>query len=273
MTFFAPASITAFFSPHISGSYSETGSTGLGITLEAGVFAKVSEKKGIRLNSKSFTFPTIELLLEKLGVTEAKIELVSQIPVGYGFGFSGASCLAAAFALNTHFDLKKGYFELADIVHECEVRSRTGLGDVVCQTQGGIVLRKTPGCPSKAVIEKYFSESEINFLILGSISTSDILGDEEIVEKIRKYGAMALKKFQVNPDFYNIFSISKDFAVQTGLMDEEILEIIGEIERMGYRASMVMLGKVIFTDCPLKILKDYGDVFSSKISQFGVRRA
>ncbi|AGK60360.1 putative archaeal kinase (sugar kinase superfamily) [Archaeoglobus sulfaticallidus PM70-1] len=271
MTFFAPASITAFFSPKISDDPLKSGSTGVGITLSKGVKAELSDDR-IRLNGRDFSFPTIELLFEKLGLElKQGLKLESQIPVGCGFGFSGAACLAAAFEINKKMKLKKGYFELTDIVHECEVESRTGLGDVVCQSYGGVVVRKVAGSPSMVKIEKYLFNDDLSFLVIGEIQTSKILRDDEIVQRINRYGEEALKAFLRNPEMENLFRISKEFAVKTGLMDDEVLEIIKDLERQGYLASMVMLGKVVFSNCDVEILKEYGEkTLKARISQVGV---
>ncbi len=279
MTFFAPASITAFFSTEFSSDPLKTGSTGVGITLEKGVYSKIVQgDKRIKVNGKylDFDFETLNRVLEKLNFDfKAGLEITSEIPAGCGFGFSGASCLSSAFEINDFFKKRIGYFELADIVHECEVLSRTGLGDVVCQSYGGVVLRKKAGSPSKAVVEKYLLNDELSFLVIGPILTSDILKEEDILKKINFCGREAMKKFITNPSMEMVLRLSKEFAIKTGLMDDEVSEIISEIERRGFFASMVMLGKVIFSNCPLEVISEYGDegeVFTSKVSQFGVSR-
>jgi|Deesub1362A_J573_1020465.scaffolds.fasta_scaffold00088_64 pantoate kinase len=270
MTFFAPASVTTFFSPQYSENPLKTGSLGVGITLEKGVKVKINpDTDRIRVNSKDFRFNTIEVLLERLSFRKG-LEIEAEIPIGCGFGFSGASCLASAFEINKMESLGMSRLELADLVHECEVLSSTGLGDVVCQFYGGVILRKRAGAPSIVEVERIFFKNELSFLVLGPISTKEILNDNEIIEKIRKYGQEATAKFSMKPSLESLFKLSMDFAIKTGLLDDEIHEIINEIEREGYLASMVMLGKAVFSTCPRKLLEEYGDAFSSKVSQVGV---
>ncbi|MBO8182310.1 MAG: GHMP kinase [Archaeoglobus sp.] len=281
MTYFAPASVTAFFSPFYSDNPLSTGSLGLGITLERGVRVKartkeakvrtVSKTAKIKVNGKDFKFKTIETLFERM-FFNGELEIKAEIPIGCGFGFSGASCLASAFEINEKLGLKMPPLELADLSHECEVLSSTGLGDVVCQYYGGVVLRKKAASPSRAEIERFSFGRELSFLVLGPISTKKILKDEDVVEKIQKFGLEAVEKFPLDPSLDNLFKLSKEFALKTGLMDDELAEIIEEIERKGYRASMVMLGKAIFSDSPVDLLKDYGFAFSSKISKTGVHK-
>jgi len=270
MTFFAPASITAFFSPYYSKDLLKTGSLGVGITLEKGVRAKINpDSNKVKVNAKDFRFNTMDLLLERLSFNKG-FEIEAEIPIGCGFGFSGASCLASAFEVNENEKLGKGYFELADLVHECEVLSSTGLGDVVCQVHGGVVLRKEAGAPSIAEVERFNFSQELSFLVLGPISTKEVLKDDEVIEKIRRHGKEATDKFSKEPTLTQLFKLSKEFAIKTGLLDEEIGEIISNIEKKGYFASMVMLGRAIFSTCPQGLLQEYGEAFSSRISKTGV---
>jgi pantoate kinase len=274
MTHFAPASVTAFFSPFYSESPLTTGSLGLGITLKRGVRARVKKERMVRVNGKVFEFKTLETLFEKL-TFRGGVEIEAEVPIGCGFGFSGAACLATAFEINDRMGLGKSPLELADVSHECEVLSSTGLGDVVCQYHGGVVLRKKAGSPSLAEVERYAFDGRLSFLVLGPISTKKVLGDEEIVRRIQSLGLEAVRKFPLDPSLENLFRLSKEFAVKTGLMDEELAEIVKEIEKRGFLASMVMLGKAIFSTCPAELLEEYGEygsAFSSEISNVGVSR-
>ena len=270
MTYFAPASVTAFFSPVYAEDPLATGSLGLGITLEKGVRAKLAEK-GIRVNGKDFKLKTIDTLFERLSFRKG-IEIEAEIPIGCGFGFSGAACLSSAFEINYTQNLKIPPLELADLSHECEVLSSTGLGDVVCQYHGGVILRKKAASPGRSKIERFEFDAELSFLVLGPISTKKILKDEKAVERIQTFGLEALRKFQLEPSLNNLFKLSKEFAIKTGLMDDELAEIIQEIEKKGYKASMVMLGKAVFSNSPLEFLEEYGFAFSSRISKTGVKK-
>ena len=58
------------------------------------------------------------------------------MPLGCGFGLSGAAALATAYALNEYLSLGKAREALAMIAHVAEVENRTGLGDVCSHTMG-----------------------------------------------------------------------------------------------------------------------------------------
>ena len=60
---------------------------------------------------------------------------------------------------------------------------------------------------------------------------------------------MALK----NKTLKDIIRISKDFAVESGLLrDKRVKNLIEEIENKGGNASMIMLGNAVFSDMPFK---------------------
>ncbi len=270
MTFFAPASITCFFSTVIGDNPLLSGSLGVGITLNIGVRAKVSKKKGIWVNGEQWDFPTVRYVIERLNC-DSGVEIIMDVPAGCGFGMSGASALSAAFELNRAFNLGKSFLQLADIAHEAEVINKTGLGDVVCQSYGGVVVRKTAASPSKASIDRFLWDEELDLLILGSISTESILGDTRIRERINKIGRSCLSEFLKKPTLENLFDQSKRFSVETGLIDDELMDIVEAVESVGGKASMVMLGKAVFAYNGFDALKEFGKPFKAAIDLCGVR--
>ncbi|HID42818.1 MAG TPA: GHMP kinase [Archaeoglobaceae archaeon] len=268
MTFFSPSSITCFFSVHKSKNPSQSGSTGVGITLDIGVTVKISGR-GIKVNGEKRDFPTVEYVMKKLGCEGIEIEM--DVPAGYGFGMSGASALASAFEINRAFELKKSFFELVDLAHEAEIVCRTGMGDVVCQSYGGVIVRKKAGAPSVCEIDRLFWDEELDFLFIEPMKTEEVLRNESKIQLINRYGELCLREFLSKPEIRNLFYLSKKFSEKTGLLDDELREIIEEVELHGGFASMVMLGRAIFTYNGYDVLRDYGEPFRAKISRYGVR--
>ncbi|WP_456370823.1 pantoate kinase [Geoglobus sp.] len=267
---FVSASVTAIFSTKIDRDPKKAGSYGVGFTIDAGVEARVSEEEGVFLNGERVSFPTVEHVLERLG--GRGIELRTSLPVSCGFGVSGASALATAIEVSMQRGLDLPFFRLADIAHEAEVVNRTGLGDVVTQSFGGIVVRLKPGSPSKSRVERFLSRAEVDFLVLGEMSTKDVLGDEVKRRSINKAGKERLKEFLRAPSIENLFSQAKMFATESGLADEEILDVIEAVESTGGVASMVMLGRAVFALNGMEAFQDFDGVkFSARITGCSVR--
>ncbi|RLI76146.1 GHMP kinase [Archaeoglobales archaeon] len=270
---FCPGSITAFFSTLISENPLLSGSYGVGFTIDKGVFVEVekAEKTEIIVNGQSWDFPTVQYVVNELAKDDVKVKIKMELPVGCGFGMSGASALATALSLNNFFELKKSFIELADLAHESEVINKTGLGDVICQTFGGLVVRKNACCPSKAAVERLIVDVNLDFLVLGKISTEEVLKDELKRKRINEVGMRCLEEFIRSPEFDNLFSIANRFSMETGLIDDEMRDIIEAVESNGGKAAMIMLGKAIFAYNGFDVLKEFGNPFKAKITCCGVQ--
>ncbi len=258
---FAPASITCIFSPHVGDDPRSSGSVGVGFTIDRGVIAKRSTR--VEVNGKELYFPTVEYVLKKLQIDG--VSLSAQLPFGCGFGMSGASALAAASLAEAPL------MEIADVAHEAEVVNLTGLGDVVTQTFGGVVVRRNAACPSKAVVDRFAWDLELDFVVMGEIQTKDILADEIKRKRISEAGKRWTKEFLRRPTIDNLFSCSKKFAHETGLI-ELVDDAVEAVESCGGRAAMIMLGRAVFAVNGREALTEFGEPFAARIDCCGVRK-
>src|SRR3989338_9210456 len=113
MKAYCPGNISCIFRPYRGDSPATTGSLGMDITVCCGLTASVQKGHGIYADGKKVAFPTVQSVLNHLGVTQAKVDLHAEVPFGCGFGMSGAAALATAYAANAFFGLKKKSLELA----------------------------------------------------------------------------------------------------------------------------------------------------------------
>ncbi|MCX8172032.1 MAG: pantoate kinase [Archaeoglobaceae archaeon] len=255
---FCPAAISCIFSPKIDDDPLKSGSLGVGFTINKGVFAREASK--LRFNGKTIEFPTVEYVLKKNRI--GGVELFSELPLGCGFGLSGASAMATAFLS------EKPAVELYDLAHVAEVVNLTGLGTVTTQAFAGLIIRKSAACPSRAVIERYAWNYEFEFISLGSISTREILMERKDIAAV---GKKWLKEFMKEVSLRNLFRCSKEFAEETGLI-EPVKDVVEAVESAGGMASMAMLGKTVFAYGGFEALKEFGEPFKAKIECIGVRR-
>ncbi len=150
---FAPGNISCVFKiiPHVDPARMH--SLGMGFTIKEGVEVTVSEhhETKISFNGQDINFPTVHAvvirLIQQTDVSGIKVDLTSPLPLGCGFGLSGAAALATAYALNELIGLQKKIDELALITHVAEVENRTGLGDVCSQYHGGCLVKLKEGLP------------------------------------------------------------------------------------------------------------------------------
>lgn len=258
---FAPASITCIFSPHMETDPRRSGSVGVGFTISKGLTAEKSSRTTI--NGTEWSFPTLDYVVERVGLKGVKIE--SELPFGCGFGMSGAVALAAANLGDM------GYIDAADLAHIAEVTNFTGLGDVVTQTFGGLVVRKNAACPSMAKLERFFWDAEFDFVVMGEVSTKDIIGDDIHRKRIAEAGMIWIKEFLKKPTLDNLFHCSNGFAKETGLL-ELVGDAVEAVESAGGKAGMVMLGRTVFAVNGYDALKEFGEPFRARLDCCGVRR-
>ena len=274
-----PSHITGFFAahrhdrPHLSGSLG----AGLCLSLGAATVAEPApdlERTEILLNGKASDAPVSRFVAERLAGNRGPVRLMTRLdmPSGAGFGASGAGALGAAYALNSCLDLGLTANQAAAVAHEAEVIHRTGLGDVIAQNCGGLVVRLYPGAPGTGRIDRIpVLAMPISYVVRGPISTKEILSDERAMKAINLAGKQALKELLNKPTFANFMILSRRFTLESGLASDWALEAIEAVTAAGGRASMIMLGDAVFAwdGESEKALKEFGEVQTTMVSQRG----
>ena len=272
---FAPGNISCVFKviPHADAARMH--SLGMGFTVTEGVEVTVSEhhETEVLFNGQRINFPTVRAVVNRLtqnsDITGAKVNITSPLPLGCGFGLSGAAALATAYALNELLHLHKDAETLAMIAHVAEVENRTGLGDVCSQYHGGCLVKLKEGAP--LVADRLpIAEQPIYYRYFGPIQTSEVLGNREQTARINRAADVALDVLQTltsanagvpvtesvrgsNELFNACFAVSKRFSVESGLLsDVQVIDTIAQIEAEGGVASMIMLGNGVFSTHPFE---------------------
>lgn len=256
---FAPGNVSCIFRIIENKDKSKRHSLGLGFTVDKGVIVKVSKNEGIKIyaNGKKISFPTVKTVIEELVGSGVKVEITDQLPSGAGFGISGASALATSYALNKLFNLGKSKKQLTLVAHYAEVINGTGLGDVGGQYHGGVCAKYKKGSPLSGVSFNV-KDSFVYYTVFGGMDTKKVINDKLKKIKINRAGDRALKRIKLLKDknFKDIIRISKDFSVESGLLnDKRVKNLISYIEDKGGNASMIMLGNAVFSDIPFKNCK------------------
>ena len=257
---FAPGNISCVFKVIPHADPARMHSLGMGFTVKEGVEVIVSEQNEteVLFNGVCINFPTVHAVVNRLiqnsGITGIKVDITSLLPLGCGFGLSGAAALATAYALNELLTLHKDSEKLALTAHIAEVENRTGLGDVCSQYHGGYLVKLKEGSPLTAD-RLPIAEQPIYYRYFGAIQTSEVLGNREQTLRINRAADVALRTLQTltkttpNADLFNAcFAVSKQFSVESGLLsDARVIDTIAGIEAEGGVASMIMLGNGVFS--------------------------
>ncbi|MBI2656326.1 hypothetical protein HYX03_01135 [Candidatus Woesearchaeota archaeon] len=257
---FAPANMSCIFSIFEHKNPRWMGSQGVGFTLNEGVAvsAAKAERTEVVFDNVSINFPTVKSVVDELTKEKLRICIKSKLPLGCGFGLSGASALATAYAVNKLLKLRKSNKELAVIAHIAEVENKTGLGDVVNQYYGGFCVKLKPS--SHFIIKRlHINNVDVYCRYFSGINTKSIIANPRLKAKINKAAAHALNKIKTllnqknKTKFSDIIKISKEFAFNSKLLkNKRTIGTIRNIEKNDGTASMIMLGNAVFSNKPFK---------------------
>lgn len=254
---FAPGNVSGVFKIIADDDPSRMHSLGMGFTVSDGVTVTVSSDSStrVRFNANEIEFSTVRSVLAKLTDEHLRVDIETELPLSGGFGLSGASSLATAFAVDALLGLGMSERQLGMIAHVAEVENLTGLGDIAGQFNGGCLVKLVPGDPL-AAISLPVPEQDIYYRYFSPINTRDVIGHPEQRERINAAAQSALEALgrlqsRGETEFARYVAIAKEFAVSSGLLaDDDVKRAIDECEQAGGAASMIMLGNAVFSDVP-----------------------
>jgi len=282
-TAFAPGHISGFFEPiYHKGDVAKTGSRGAGLCISLGAISEVTAESStnqnieIYVNGKRANAPVTQLALKyllKANPIHLVVKTKLELPMGQGFGMSAASALSATYALASITDISQS--EAMKASHRAEVQLKTGLGDVMASSFGGIEIRKEAGLPPWGVIEHIPGIYEVVLCVIGKkINTKKILLDPTKANNIINYGKYCTKKLLEKPSIENFFTLSQIFTMKTKLADKRVADVINVANQFGM-ASMCMLGNSVFavgkTDMLCQALSKFGKIYVCVVDKDGAR--
>ena len=242
---FVPGHVTGFFTVDRNETPTRTGSRGAGLALSEGVTVTVREadERGVALNGEAVTVGAVERVLDALRVTGG-VRAATDLPVGAGFGVSGAMALGTALAANAVFECGLSVNELTTVAHGAEVQAGTGLGDVVAQRHGGVPVRLEPGGPQHNEMDALPARSRVEFVTEGERSTADVIGGD--TGALTRAGTAALSELVREPTLPTFMTASRTFSREAGLLSEWVREVVTDVAEAGGDAAMGMLGETVF---------------------------
>ncbi len=268
---FAPGHITGFFQVHDHRDPRKKGSTGCGFVLDRGVRTEVSLSSGDRteilLNGTLVDGRTTRTLVELLTDIPLKVDCISQIPIGCGFGASAAGALSTAYAINRALSLDLTTNQLIEAAHTAEVQSGSGLGDVMAQSHGGVVIRRSAGCHPYGLLDRIPCPAfEIDCVVLGELFTDNLLSNTDIsadsdkssssIDLINRTGQKCLKELLLRPTLERFMQLSQEFTFEAGFLSSRAEDIIEAVLSEGAFAAQAMLGDAVFTYSPFRALRE-----------------
>jgi pantoate kinase len=258
---FVPAHISGFFQPCEAKTPERAGSRNCGPCLNLGVVTDVkvkpADRSGVKIyingrrtqEAKTTLTAVNQLLRVAQGSFEVEVNHSCRVPVGAGYGASGAGALGAVLALSRALGLHVSRGRLATMAHVAEVTCRTGLGDVGAQILGGLVIGLRPGGPPYGRWRRIPVPRNLKVVCatVGPLSTRKFLSDVGFRRRTGELGGLAIEKVMKQPTPEEFMLASREFADGLGLLDEELKVLIQKAEEVGVvGVSQVMLGRAVF---------------------------
>lgn len=241
-----PCHITCFFEVREHDNPLETGSRGAGFNLDVGVKTVVRLRRSGDVEvsgGNDVSKDVVERVLHGLGVrAHAELEHDELVPMGVGYGVSGATALGAAIATSVALGNVMTLSQAGAVAHVVEVEHMTGLGDVIAQIHGGVEVRVKEGAPGVGVVDKLLHEPDLRLItvILRKIPTREMLAKKR--EAINKHGNLALTKLLKRPNIEVLMREAKAFAEAVGFMDEDVKRVAEEVIERGALGASVKKG-------------------------------
>jgi len=221
------------------------------------VRVKPADRSGVKISingrrapeAKTTLAAVNQLLRIAQGLFEVEVNHSCQVPVGAGYGASGAGALGTVLALSKALGLRMPHEKLATMAHVAEVTCRTGLGDVGAQVLGGLVIGLKPGGPPYGRWKRISVPRDLKVVCatVGPLSTKELLSNAGFRRRASELGGRAIEKVTKQPTPDGFMLASREFADGLGLLDKELKALIQKAEAVGaIGASQVMLGRAVF---------------------------
>lgn len=220
--------------------------------------------------AKTSQYVASQLLPRNQEPVNVEIFHTFDLPIGCGYGASGAGALGAAIGLVMLLDLPYSMNEAGRIAHVAEVMNKTGLGTVGGQLCGGFSITTRAGFPF--TMDKLLHDPALRVVCgtFGKIPTSDILKNWDFKNRITKYGKKALALLMERPTVRKFMDVSWEFVEAVGFGDvselqlEDTMSLIHELNQMEvHGASMNQLGRSVFCCCEAAREEAVLEVFES----------
>lgn len=261
---FVPGHVTGIF--RIFDEYENPlrqGSIGAGFSVKIGTVTSVraTESKAfsakVEYNGQEIEAPVTMTVIRRLldGHPETytvDVSHDSSLPIGVGFGASGAGALGTALALSSVLGSDTSVQSAGVHAHIAEVLNHTGLGDVIAQCSGGIETRTLPGAPGVGEITQIpFDQTQYVVLAGGSgLVTKEVLTNPRKRERINNVGDLIMNELLADPTFDRFINSAKQFSEEVGLKTARVESALRRLYSSGFEnSSMVMLGDSVFSFC------------------------
>lgn len=279
---YCPGHISTIFRVCMHDDVLDSGSRGAGIVIDEGVVTEVETVPGygavVYFNGLKMDFlPSLAMVKRMVPESHGEIVVrhITKLPLGAGFGVSGACAMGVGLCLNEIYSLGLTLDEVGQVAHAVEIDYGTGLGDVSPMLVGGIEIRKREGAPGHGLIENIRNDAvHMVCFSFGAVDTKKVISGEVCAE-LNTLADCVLNRLFLDPVFDNFMESSFEFAQRAGFLTDRLKRVLLRLNLIaGCRASQTMLGESGFVfllgDMNKKVFRELDDaqakcVFETKV--------
>lgn len=237
----APGSVTGLYAPPPADD-PEAPSRGASVAIRDGVAVEVAPapETVVTVDGDRAAVEPVAGVLDALDATAA-VDLRPEVPLGHGFGASGAATLATALAANAAFGLGREREALVAAAHRAELAAGTGQGDVFVQDRGGFVSSGSAG-----EIRRATPAAALEWTSVGPIDTGEVLADGEVTATAARVGPTHIDALGEAPSPRAFAERSRAYLEALGIATPFVEREIGRVEAAGGAGSMALFGETVF---------------------------
>ena len=262
------------------------------MNLEQGVRTAVAirrspkDRSSVRLNGRTLIRPSVskrvidDYVALSGGHWRVRVEHQCKLPVGAGYGTSGAGATSLSLALNSAFGSQLSRLEALKIAHIADARAKTGLGTVASVSQGGLAVRLEPGAPGVGMVKNLTIPTYLRVVSasFAPLSTKRVLSSDALRKRVNLCSRGLVDNLLRRRDASSFVSLSRRFSDCLGLVSARLRVVLDALDERRIVASMMMVGDGAFCMVPRKKASGVAKLFrtagmSTLISGVGRRGA
>jgi pantoate kinase len=265
------ATSTAFSPGHVTGIFAPAEPEQTDILSKGSIGAGFSISRGITTTANAFEAKTKGYCVSIDGIQVQKapvssyvaeyylnlidkpiflqISHITEIPIGFGLGSSGAAAVSLSYALNNSLRIGLSKIEAAQVAHCADIACKTGLGTVAALYAGGYEIRLKPGAPGKGLtLRKELDDYVATILCISPLSTKTILSNQLMNMGHKNCCSRELlNRLKLMDDIDGFLDASFSLANELGLANGICNDPIRALKSEGFKCSIALFGETVFT--------------------------
>ena len=206
-----------------------------------------------------------EYLHSAKGHWRVRVEHQCKLPIGAGYGTSGAGAASLSLALNKAFGGQLSRIGALRVAHVADVDAKTGLGTVASVSAGGLAVRVRPGAPGIGKVRKIATPPGIRIVSgsFGKLSKPRILSSRRLTGRVNSCSRGLVANLLGQGNASSFVSLSREFCDCLGLASRRLRGVLDSLDQRGVAASMMMLGDGAFCIVPQDRARDVARLFQN----------